>query len=128
MASVTTSGFDLFDRTMRDLGGKVDNAAKATLRAAAKTVVTEARAHVRVYAGAREDVPKGRLKRSIKASTVKRRSPGLWQVTVAPAGYPAWAYAGQIEELEPFMDPASKVADVALPTLAFAALAKVMDF
>jgi hypothetical protein len=127
MAKVVTSGFDLFDKALVGMARKVDSSAAATLKAAAAVVVAEARAKAPVYSGPRHDVPKGRLRKAIKAGRVRRTSIGLWEVKVSVQSFPAWAYAGQEEERSPYMEPARAVGLAALPALASAALEKVAE-
>lgn len=127
MAKVVTSGFDVLDRTFANMGRKVDAASRSTLTAAAKLAVAEARAHAPVYAGPRRDVPRGRLRASIKAGRVRMVAPGLWEVTVRSVGFPAQAYVAAEEARHPFLDPAGRKAELALPALALVAVSKALE-
>lgn len=92
----------------------IDRASKQALRAAARKVVSRAKAVVPVYDGDNSAVPKGRLKKAIKQSKQIRRKPGGFSVSVGPWGTGVNLYRGKIEARSHFMAQARAEAETAM--------------
>lgn len=115
------------DGTLRELAAiraEVDKVTRTILRDTAKQVAAQAKVGARSYAGPRRDVPKGRLRRSVKAGRVVREPGGGFSVKVKPTGWPAVGYAGKIEALQPFMAPAHATAEASMRVAADVAWGK----
>lgn len=96
---VTKPTTDALARLQRD----VQSANVKAVRAAGLALAAEARRRAPVYQGPRKDVPKGALRRGIKAGKVRRLANSAASVKVGPRGARVHLYAGKIEELEPYM-------------------------
>ena len=111
----------------RRIERNTDRATMYAIRQAGRVVKQVSRRNVRVYKGPRQDVPKGRLKRSISSSrNLARHGGGEYSVTVAPRGYPAQAYASKVEDQDHFMAAGHDAAASQLVEIAEVAWMKAM--
>lgn len=94
------------------------------VRAAGRKVRQVAARSAPVYRGTRADIPKGRLKKSIRSDRRLKGGAGTYSVRVGPRGFPASAYAGKQEQRHPFMQPAYETVAPQLREIAEAAWAK----
>ena len=91
-----------------------------------KALPEGAKRRAAAYAGNRRDVPKGRLRRSIKAGRVFKISATAVGVTVGPRGYRVRLYAGKEEARDPYMTPAEAATALTMARIAAAAYTGAM--
>lgn len=114
---------DALKRVQRE----VQKANVAAVRAAGQALAADARRRAPVYQGPRRDVPKGRLRKSIKAGRVKRIGTTEASVLVGPRGPVVHLYAGAEEARAPYMAPAERDSRAAVAAIAEAAYKKAIE-
>ena len=112
---------------MKKIEREIQRANVAAVRAAGRELQKEARSNAPVYEGDRKDVPKGRLKKGIKAGRVKKIGATSASVKVGPRGQIVHLYAGTIEAQQPYMSVSYRDAAERLVSISAAAYTKAME-
>lgn len=113
-------------QAMRRVQAEVQKANVAALRAAGRAVQAEARRRAPVYEGQRASVPKGRLRKGIRAGRVWRSGLHSAAVKIGPRGPVVHKYAGKIEQRQPYMKPAYAATAAGVAVVAAEAYAKAV--
>lgn len=93
-------------KAMQQVSNEVQKANIIAVRAAGAALAAEARRLAPVYTGTRRDVPKGRLRRSIRAGRAFKVGTSAAAITIGPRGRRVKLYAGKEEARDPYMSPA----------------------
>lgn len=112
---------------IRRVESEVQRANVAAVRAAGLALQAEARRRAPVYGGERRDVPKGRLRKGIKAGRVVRLGANAASIKVGPRGPVVHKYAAKEEARSPYMKPAYEETAVVLARVAAEAYAAAIN-
>lgn len=114
-------------KAMERVVNEVQKANVVAVRAAGRALAAEAKTRAPVYAGPRKDVPKGRLRKSIRPGRVFKLGATAAGVTVGPRGFRTRLYAGKEEAAHPYMAPAEAASAATLAKIAAVAYAAAME-
>lgn len=113
-------------KAMRQISEEVQRANVVAVKAAGVALAAEARGRAPVYTGTRRDVPKGRLRRSIRPGRAFKIGTNAAGITVGPRGRRVRLYAGKEEARDPYMSPAEAATASTLAQIAAVAYAGAM--